>query len=83
MTTESTPDAATCAHMRALLAGLGEEEPALETIVALEVHLTRCATCGEAEAALAAVIARYKAQGTPVLPLRLEQRILDQICGAD
>jgi hypothetical protein len=82
MTTASIPDEEVCAHLRALLAGLDDEEPALETIAALEAHLTGCATCGEAEAMLAAVIARYRAQVTPALPLRLEQRILDQICGA-
>jgi hypothetical protein len=81
MTTESSPDEEVCAHIRALLAGLGAEEPASETIAALEAHLTGCATCGEAEATLAAVIARYKTQVIPVLPVRLEQRILDQICG--
>jgi hypothetical protein len=83
MTTKHPPDDAGCAHIRALLAGLGEEEPAPDTIAALEAHLSGCTTCGEAEAALAVVIARYKAQVTPALPLRLEQRILDQICGAD
>ncbi len=82
MTTKHTPDDEACAHIRAVLAGLGEEEPAPDTIAALEAHLTGCTTCGEAEAALAVVIARYKAQVPPVLPLRLEQRILDQICGA-
>ena len=82
MTTEHTLDDEACAHIRALLAGLGEEEPEPETIAALEAHLTGCTTCGEAEAALAVVIARYKAQVTPALPQRLEQRLLDQICGA-
>ena len=77
MTTQGRTEAEeTCARMRALLVSLGADDPAPDTLAVLEAHLAGCTTCADAEAALGALIARYRAQEAAPLPAGADPEVV-------
>lgn len=70
-----------CEHVRALIDALGDREPGPEEFQEIADHFAECASCNGEEASLEDILALYREQASPPLPARLEQRLLDHLCG--
>jgi hypothetical protein len=69
-----------CSGLLALLAP-GETDTADARVAsAIARHLASCATCAQAEAVLARLVASYRRAEISSLPSEVELRLFDQLC---
>lgn len=74
----TTPE---CRHVWQLIDALGDGDPTPEALEEISEHFARCVKCGDAEASLEEMLAMYRAESTPPIPARVEQHLLDCMCG--
>jgi hypothetical protein len=67
-----------CPRLAALLRGAADDAQAERIIAA---HIATCRDCVEAEAALAALVGRWRVAALLPLDADLERRLLDRLCG--